>query len=238
MCKRLVVAVCWMLAASPAWPQFWEKKEYTKWQQPECNRVLYDSPWARQYSLNTVLITPLQAGPTDEARESRPQIAYVAQFRSALPVRQALVRLGQLSAGYDKSSTEERAKIDQQAAEFLDRKFDDAVVVYVSGSSNVVAHQRELERHWRAQGQVVLTTSAYLILQNGKKVSPSQAQVGDGNFQLVFPREVDGQAVLDAGNKKSVYIEFPHPNIGGLGDARVLLEFKPNKMVYRGSPAY
>lgn len=230
-------ALC-ILAAAPAQAQFWEKKQYSRWGQAECGRVLSDSPWARQYSLSTVLITPLQAAPPNEGREARPQIVYTAQFRSALPVRQALVRLGQLSKEYEKSSGEERAKTDQRAAEFLSRSFVDAVVVYVSAGSNVDAHQRALERHWRSQGQIVLRTSAYLITQAGKRVPAQQVQVSDASFQLVFPRQVDGQPVVDAGNKKSVYIEFPHPNIGGLGEARVLLEFKPNKMVYRGSPAY
>lgn len=230
-------ALC-ILAAAPARAQFWEKKEYSRWERAECGRMLSDSPWARQYSLSAVLITPLQVGPSDEARESRPQIVYTAQFRSALPVRQALVRLGKLSKEYEKSSGEERAKTDQRAAEYLNRSFADAVVVYVSAGSNVDAHQRELERHWRSQGQIVLRTAAYLITQTGKQVPPQQVQVGDGSFHLVFPREVDGQPVADAGNKKSVFIEFPHPNIGGLGEARVLLEFKPNKMVYRGRPAY
>ena len=243
MCKRFLFSLCasLFLLGSPARSQFWEKKEYPKWDQSECSRILNDSPWARQYSVSTVEIRPLQTAPDDDAREARPQIAYVAQFRSALPVRQALVRMGQLAAKYDEKSADERAKIDQRAAEFLDRKFDDSIVVHVSANSNVVAYQRQLVTYWRSRGPIELSTTAYLITQDGKKIPPLRVQVGEAGslgFQLVFPRQVDGRPVLDASNKKSIAIEFLHPDIGGLGEARVLLEFKPNKMLYRGNLAY
>jgi hypothetical protein len=229
------------LLPSPAWPQFWEKKDYSKWSQGECIRMLNDSPWARQYSVSTVEIRPLQSASTDDAREARPEIAYTGQLRSALPVRQALVRLGQFSAKYDERSAEERAQIDRQAAEFLDREFEDSIVVYVSASSNVTSYYREMVSYWQARGQIELSTMAYLITQSGKKIAPQRVQItenGGLGLQLIFPRQLDGKAVLDPANKKGISIEFQHPNIGGLGAARVLLEFKPNKMLYRGSLEY
>jgi hypothetical protein len=30
---------------------FWEKKDYTKWSEKECRKMLTNSPWAKQYVL-------------------------------------------------------------------------------------------------------------------------------------------------------------------------------------------
>jgi hypothetical protein len=56
-------------------------------------------------------------------------------------------------------------------------------------------------------------------------------------FELVFPRVVDGEPVA-AGNSKILSVEFYSPTIQTLARARVLIDFELDKMQYHGVPAY
>src|SRR5215471_17994676 len=84
---------------------FWQTKDYRQWNEKECKKLLEDSPWAQDYTFTRTLIEPLQRATGERAGESKPQMSYLAQFRSALPVRQALIRLQQIN---NKSANHER----------------------------------------------------------------------------------------------------------------------------------
>ena len=237
--------------------EFWQRKDYRQWSQTECQRLLENSPWAKTHALTQVVIESLQSprspittsdptapdpsvGPVtsstaDRAREQRPEIKYSVQFRSALPVRQAMVRLMQIAQKYDQMQPEQKKTIDQNAEQFLAKSFPDTAVVFVSFTSNVREYQLELARHWQAQTTETLKNVVFLIGSNGERI-PLISYVWAGNgrdFQLVFPRTYKDHPAAVLGDK-AIQLEFIHPRIRQQKESRVLLEFKLEKMMMQG----
>jgi hypothetical protein len=109
--RWLVAVVLWAAgAASVAAANFWETKSYTDWSQKEVDAMLTDSPWARKISV--VVPVPPRGGGDDAGGRggggddgggrggrvggafpvAAPQLKLVITWRSALPMRQALLR--------------------------------------------------------------------------------------------------------------------------------------------------
>ncbi|HLL76531.1 MAG TPA: hypothetical protein VK421_14860 [Pyrinomonadaceae bacterium] len=86
----------------------WLGKPYQQWTKGEVQKVLSDSPWAR---------TVMQSGPVvsvgGNAAGTSDKV-YVAQLRSAMPVRHALLRLRQLNEKYDSMSDKKKAEFDER----------------------------------------------------------------------------------------------------------------------------
>jgi len=100
----------------------WSKKPFNKWTKAEAEKVLNDSPWARPQAVKIrvgsksrrVAGAPLT---TDESgspaimsadlggAEAPVDFTFTLRLRSSRRVREALVRLKQLEANYDKMST-------------------------------------------------------------------------------------------------------------------------------------
>lgn len=219
---------------------FWHKKDYRQWSEKECTKLLEDSPWAKNYTLSRVFIDRVQQSTGDRAREQTPFIKYDVQLRSAMPIRQALVRRMQIAQKYDTLPPDQRAQFDKQAEEFLATRFPDTVVVYVTYTSNVLTYTRELARHWQTHTTERLRNFVFLIGSKGDKAPLLRyTPVGgeSGQFQLIFPRVHEGRPILTT-EDKSLKLEFPHPAIGELGDARILIEFKVDKMLANGEVMY
>jgi hypothetical protein len=103
--KCLVAAVSISLMSVFAWvcaQNLWTKS-YEQWTKDDIIKIASASPWAQV----------VQTSPTTG---DRVPLAYVpgvtVRLRSALPIRQALVRLKQLEAKYDKMSEQDRADFD------------------------------------------------------------------------------------------------------------------------------
>src|SRR2546423_1892922 len=76
----------------------WDKKSYKEWTMSEVEQILNDSPWA-QTQIEDVHIT-----------YEMPANSYVAiiRLRSAVPIRQALLRQKQLQMNYDRFTTADK----------------------------------------------------------------------------------------------------------------------------------
>jgi hypothetical protein len=197
--------------------------------------MLEDSPWAKTYTISRVYLTQIGTQTGDRHWENEPRIEYRVQLRSALPVRQAVVRQEMLAAKFDQMTKEQQAAFEAEAERFLAANFDDAIVVYVEYSTNTPGFLSELRRHWQ---YLTITTeghTARLIPSRGESLFPARfvPSPGGGAFQLEFPRTRSGEPVIVAGDRE-FKVEFNHPNIGGLGEARVLVNFKVAEMSYQG----
>jgi hypothetical protein len=86
----------------------WQSKPYQQWTKSEVEKVLQDSPWARTVMMSgpVVSVGGNAAGTSDKV--------YVAQLRSAMPVRHALLRLRQLNEKYESMSEKKRAEFDER----------------------------------------------------------------------------------------------------------------------------
>jgi hypothetical protein len=237
MCELLFLLTSLLVAGQEK--EFWDKKDYTQWSERECKRLLTDSPWAKSYTLARAVIEPLSSPGSDLAREAAPRIQYVAQFRSALPIRQALVRISQIKQKYDRMGLEQKREFDRSAEQFLAKSFADAVVLYVSFSSNVQIYERDLIRHWQFQTQDMVKNYIHLIGYGGERVAPLGYTFIEASraFQLIFPRQHNGRPLIGPADK-SLRLEFQHPRIGDFGEARILIEFKTEKMLFEGSLVY
>jgi hypothetical protein len=249
------------LAASSASAQgFWEKKEWKKWSADDCKKMLTDSPWA-QRSAQSVSQTaqfstrdnPAGSGGTGD--ESKLQVYYIVQLRSAQPIREAIVRQQEIQAKYDSMDEKQRAGIDQRAESVINMKYDDVVVVHVLYGSNVPQYERSLAAYWQAFPTGTVPQQVFLDLSNGKKVPPirfNSPRTGSNEFEFIFPRIVDGEPVATA-EAKILGLEFYAPTVsqsgafdnsgavpstsspqGQVDGWRVHIEFKPSKMTFNG----
>lgn len=114
-----------------------KEKPFTDWSNDYALKILKESPWAKSYQSTQGLIAAEQAQVTREqddqriarrgvSRERYPVATtrnytapIVIRLNSALPVRQALVRLQQIAANYDKMNEKERAEFDNVTRDFL-----------------------------------------------------------------------------------------------------------------------
>lgn len=219
--------------------EFWQKAEYRKWSERECRKLLENSPWAQNYAISETLIERVQNTSVVPGREQRPRIEYQVQFRSALPIRQALVRLQQINAKYDQMPPDQQRAFDQQAERLVSGRFVDTVVVHVAFSSNAQAYDRDVAAYWQGQTAETLKNSVFLIGPKGDKLAPLRYHVTSNGreFQLVFPREYKGGPLIGP-QDKTLKLEFVHPRIGVTSETRVLIEFKVEKMLIQGTVAY
>jgi hypothetical protein len=124
-----------LAAVLPAFGQKFLQKPYTEWSKDEAIKVLNDFPWSDRYQsergLDAASIqqqrreqadTRLSGSERGNLGVTGAPIPITIRLFSAMPVRQALVRVQQLNTGYDKMSAEEKAKFDASKAAFLDCK--------------------------------------------------------------------------------------------------------------------
>jgi hypothetical protein len=221
------------LIAAPA-GEFWEKKDYKEWTPKECQKMVEDSPWAFKYELT---------GSSANAAEGLPFIRYTAKLRSALPIRQAEVRLMQIQNKYDSLSPEQKQSFDKQAEGYLSQdNFKDRIVIQFSYATNMRGTtELDLSRHWLSRTTELLSQSVYLVVAKGSRIPllnyvPPQGG-GQNSFTFVFPREHEGRPVL-AAQDKSLILEWVFPVVGGLGSGKDILEFKVKKMLINGEVVY
>lgn len=235
-----------MLSAPCAAQNFWSAKNYKLWTEKECRKLLADSPWARSQLIGTLSLRVLQLEPPTgnppttgpPGRESNPRIKYTAQARSAMPVRQAIVRLQQIAARYSAMSADQQRAFDDQAQKYLGTSFADSIVIFVEYASNVQPFQTDVGQHWQTMTVEQARNQIFLITDSGQKLPSTQfVHQRDSGFHLVFSRLLDGEPVISP-RAKSFKLEFPHPNIGELGSVRVLLTFHLAKMEIEGKPAF
>ena len=232
-----------LLGAGVVWAgDPWKEKPYTEWSEKECRKLLQDSPWAKHYTDVGVIIElagPGQIDSIERVRESNPNMVYQVRFLSALPIRQAMVRLQQINADYDKMSPEQRQAFDQKAEAILNMPFRDTVVLLVDYGSNADLYDKEMARYWQRQSTETLKNLVFLRGHRGEEVPllDYAAEPGAGRtFQLLFPREQEGRPLLRP-DSKWLRLDFPALTLGG-GQVRAFVEFKVKRMLIEGEVMY
>jgi hypothetical protein len=234
----MIVLACGVISAQSK--DFWQTKDYREWNEKECKKLLEDSPWAQEYSFTRTLIEPLQRATGERAGENKPQLRYLAQLRSALPIRQALIRMRQIANKYEQMTTEQQREFDQRAATLLTADFTETIAAHLNYGSNVALYDHEMANYWQAQTTEKLKNSTFLIGPKGQKIPPQRFIVGAGagrEFTFYFPRTYEGQPLVGPPDK-TIKLEFVHPRIGDQGESRVLLEFKVEKMIFHQTIVY
>ena len=226
---------------------FWENKQYDKWSQKECAKLLADSPWAQDFTLlDSSLQQSTQASDDGQAFN----IKYQIQIRSALPVRQAMVRQMQIAQKYESLKPEQQQQFDQSAKDFLS-SVPNAVILYVTYETNSQNKAMELFNYWKSQTTDLLKNTVFLRNSKGDQVPLAQfvvAQGGAHSFQFIFPRQINDKPFIGL-EDKSLTLEFSYPVLvkpGGnennpsdkMGSGKGFMEFKPKKMLFQGNLTY
>lgn len=261
----LPLALFFLTLASPAHAQFW-KKSYLHWSASECRQILKNSPWAKSHSFSRSYIPngvqdtqsaamPVTTGvskPPPPGREELAEVTFTAQFFSAMPVREAEVRLQQIQMHYDRMKPAQKKAFDESAARFLGLPYPKYTVVRVSYSTNIPYYLPIIYDYWQTQNTAKLRRMAYLSVK-GKTVLPAKYQLSppqDQSFFLFFPRQVNNEPVLNP-EQKSLTLQvtkstltfansFGNGNPVGEPPPTGYLEFTfdVKKMVFHGKVSY
>jgi hypothetical protein len=132
--RELLLIICLCSFHLTAFAQKMDKP-FQKWSKDESIKLLSHSPWAQTYQSEAGIAAASRdqavreqadfgrgrntaPGTAGSSRGNNP-IPVVVRLHSALPVRQALIRLRQIQANYDKMGEQERADFDKSTEGFL-----------------------------------------------------------------------------------------------------------------------
>ncbi|MBI1940378.1 MAG: hypothetical protein HYS33_02595 [Acidobacteria bacterium] len=232
------VFVILMVSHSPA-KDFWEDP-YTRWDKKDVVRMINDSPWAQIQTFSRGLERNLEqsVGGAGVGVSGDREIynKFTVRFFSALPVREAYVRMFQIANNYDEATPEQKAEFDQRFNRALNLDVADRVILAVEFASNEPQTNRDMKQFFDLATAETLKQSVYLISQRLGRVQlkeyypPSPDGTG---AKFVFPRTVDGQAVL-APSDKEARLEFYLPVI----NQKLFIKFRVDRMVHQGALSY
>jgi hypothetical protein len=242
---------------------FWIKKDWKQWSKDECAKILQDSPWTKKWSKGNVNLTaslPGNSGASSEGAggENSPEIHYVVQFRSSLPIREATVRLQQIQLKYDQMADAQKKEFDARAEALLGKTYDDVILVHVDYGSNVQTFERQMATYWKSIPPESIPIDLYLINERGDRVAPTRfvsPQNANYSFDLYFPRMKSNEPFI-RDSDKALSVQFTHPPVGtqstaggdpltnlsptltAFGEERVLVQYKVDKMMIKGKLSY
>lgn len=222
----LIFGICGVVASATAIQE--RRPAYERWTSQQVTKILNDSAWAKT---QTVRIAPrrqvrtvagqVSAGPgagavpTDGTAalggaEQAFDYNFTLRLRSALPVRQAIVRLVQLDAKYDEMTPEQKRVLDAQTKELLQcpECVDNYVVSVGFGSQN--APGVNLIYDW-FRGHSLASLTGYVYLQNDRGERRELSGFipprvpGDEAFFLFPRRDSDGKLLLTPANKRLLF---------------------------------
>jgi hypothetical protein len=222
----------------------WTKKDWKQWSKDDCKKVLEDSPWAQRWTQSSAKMADFATrtrGTDGVGSESELAVYYVVQFRSARPVREAVVRQVLIANQYDLLDPEKKEVMRKQTDSFLNRSYDDVIVVHVTYGSNVQEYNRDLATFWQTHySEGTVPQDAFLHGSGGQRVAPVRMispKGGAQEFELIFPRVVEGKPLIEPGDK-TISVELVAPSVGGVDSSRIFVEFKVDKMALNGQLLY
>jgi len=257
-----VLAIIVLPALTLRADDFWVKKEWRQWSKDECNKMLTDSPWSKTWTKSTVVLSAAMPGVSGANQEGAsgeraPEIHYTVQFRSALPVREAFVRMSQITNKYDKMDAAGKKSFDAKTEQILARTYDDVILVHVEYGSNIQIFERQMATYWKNIRPDAVPEDFYLINERGDRISPVRFMSppgGDYAFELIFPRMKDNEPIVHDGDK-NLSLQFVNPAVGNqtaaagsnsqndasagtFGRERVLAQYRVDKMMLSGKLTY
>ena len=223
----------------------WIAKDWTQWTLNDCGIVFGQSPWGQRTESPGISMN----GPRESA-----VVGNGVQLRSALPIRQALLRQQQLEEHYDKMKTDKKQVFDKDHMHDLDPT--DQVRIYIVNMSVEPSPSNGSVRQDRVAGpepprQAALRladgTLVLPIQTSAVKYAPSGVGVFTNQFEYVFPRVLAGKplyspsdsdlvvvqgAPLTIDKKTKRVVQEPFQNTGPLA------VFKISDLMYKGKLEY
>jgi hypothetical protein len=208
---------------------------FQQWSQQMVSKMLTDSPWAQQWGTGEAFQTMGQAGSQAEQGQTEAKNTFIVRVFSSLAIRQAYVRARELTNGYDSMPPDGKKDFDSKANGLLNADVSQEVVLAVTFKSNMPITTRDIQRFFETATAPTLNQSAYLFTPRGRvdllKYLPPSSEVSFARF--IFPRLVNGQPLLQPGDKQlrfEVYI----PPVGQV----LRVGFDARKMMFQGKLDY
>jgi hypothetical protein len=199
-----------------------ERNDYRQWTRADVIKMLSDSPWARTQTQRVQRHGQVRsiAGQNEAATGERKgeltsaedayDYTFTMRLRSALPVRQAIVRLVQLESNYDRMAKGERAALDTQTRELLECKECADYYVVSVGFASSNNSSSDLIYQW-FNGQTLPGIKGYIYLANERGRRRDVARFipprspGEEVFFL-FPRlDEQGQPLFTPADRKLIF---------------------------------
>ncbi|HEX7998549.1 MAG TPA: hypothetical protein VF528_09175 [Pyrinomonadaceae bacterium] len=197
----------------------WEKKPYQQWSLSEVVQILSDSPWAQTQ--------------VKEEHDSFGTYLITIRLRSALVVRQALVRQKQIHLNYDKFRPADKARFDAEVKEFLECPDCEKYYIITIGSMNDLYPIRAIKE------SSLDKLRPYVFLTNDKGerrdlvhfIPPKNKQ---GEAMFVFSRFDDqGKPLLTVDNK-TFHFKIDEKVFEGQTPPLKKFTFEVSKLLQRG----
>ena len=237
--NRLIPAILLIAAVvaplSPKSKESIEGTPYQQWSLELVKTVMTKSPWAQEWGTSTAFDTKSQAGSQAVEGQDEGRNSFVIRLMSALPVRQAYIRYLELANHYETMTPEQRQQFDSKVNVLLTADVSQEIILALLYKSNVPETNRQLRQFFGTQTTATLNQSAYLYGPHGRidlmKYIPPNNEEASARF--VFPRVVDGQPVLQTGDKEMRF-ELWVPPVG----QKLQVAFDAKKMVFQGKLDY
>jgi hypothetical protein len=236
---KLILATSLVLLAA-AFVVAKEKESYDgtpfqQWAQSAVSKMLSNSPWAQQWGTGEAFQTMGQDSSQTVQGQTEAQNTFTVRLFSSLAIRQAFVRATEITNGYDSMPPDGKKDFDSKVNGLLSADVSQEVVLAVTFKSNMPETTRDIQRFFGTATAATLNQSAYLYGPRGRidllKYFPPSNEVSFARF--IFPRMVNGQPLLQPGDKQlrfEVYI----PPI----DQVLKVGFDPRKMMFQGKLDY
>ena len=226
-------------------------KSWDQWSQKDAQKILDDSAWGRTQTdtdASQMFYSPTSQPPgrglgtratsNDSSRTSQGatnqavNLNYRIRFFTAKPVRQAFVRLMELSQPNLPKETLERLN------QFANLHSDQYIIVAVTFDSTDRRYSGPAEQAFGTATAEILKNDTYLERKDGKRLFLTEyvAPGKDGfGARFIFPRTMDGQPFLspDSGEVR-FYSQFA---IGSTG-LKLNMRYKVSDMIYDGQLEY
>jgi hypothetical protein len=233
-------------------------KPWTEWSDKEAKKILDDSPWGQtqtETSTSEMVFVPKSAtgrasrsapgdvgstatggtssggSPTDDPQGSYNQatsIKYHIRFLSAKPVREAVARMVQSG---QKSPD---AKLTEQLQQFVDRSFDEWIVVSVVAEAKDQRFSGSAMQIFNSANTGLLKNSTFLETK-GKRLFLEEYRppISDGlGAKFVFKRQENGEPTIPSdGGALRFYSELSK-------NIKLNMKFKLSEMMYDGKLEY
>jgi hypothetical protein len=242
-----ILAILSLAVLTAGADDFWVKKDWKTWTKGDCKKMLEDSPWAKRFlvennSSNGSLPSTGQGAQSTAqlGNAGTGEISYYIQFRSAAPVRQAVIRQAQIDAHYDKMSDAEKKAFDDKMEQQMNAIKPDVIAVHVVFAATKPDLGTSVSTYWHTLPADTVPMNFYLITEKGTKVPPmtfSFVKGTDSEFDVTFPRNAGAEPVI-APDAKSMKVQFPNPAFGDFPEKTVTTDFKLDKMSWNGKVTF
>ena len=219
----------------PKEKETYDSTPFQEWSQKLVSKILAEPPWAQQWGTSEAVAGMHENVSEAERGQEVGKHSFTVRLMSSLAMRQAYVRWLELRNNYDAMPPERKQEFDSKVNGLLKADVSQEIVLAVSFQSNMPYTERDLARFFDSATAATLNQSAYLYGPRGRidllKYVAANGEATGARF--IFPRLVNGQPVLQPGDKEMRF-ELYVPPLGQV----LRVAFSARKMIFQGKLDY